>query len=54
MASADLIHVLVLDDEESIRWVIGKTITDPDCKLHFADSAEAATTLVRRRTEVVA
>ena len=43
------IEILVLDDEESIRWVIGKTITEPGCKLHFADSAEAATALMARQ-----
>jgi two-component system nitrogen regulation response regulator GlnG len=42
----DPIQILVLDDEESIRWVIGKTITEPGCRLHFADSAEAATALM--------
>ena len=38
----ETIHILVVDDEESIRWVIGKTLSDPAFRLHFADSAEAA------------
>jgi two-component system, NtrC family, nitrogen regulation response regulator GlnG len=45
----DLIHILVLDDEESIRWVIGKTIIDPGSRLHFADSAEAAARLLEHQ-----
>ena len=40
------IHILVLDDEESIRWVIGKTLTDPAFALHFAESAEEAGAIV--------
>ena len=42
----DLIHILVLDDEESIRWVIGKTLNQPRYKLHFAETAEQATRMV--------
>ncbi len=45
----DMIDILVLDDEESIRWVIGKALGSPDCRLHFADSAEAATELLARQ-----
>ena len=47
---SEAIHILVLDDEESIRWVIGKTITEPACHLHFADSAEAATRLMESQS----
>ncbi|MBI4081852.1 MAG: sigma-54-dependent Fis family transcriptional regulator [Candidatus Lambdaproteobacteria bacterium] len=42
------IHILVLDDEESIRWVIGKTLNQPRYKLHFAGSAEQAARLVEQ------
>ena len=38
----DPIHILVLDDEESLRWVIGKTLNQPDYRVHFAASAEEA------------
>ena len=36
------LEVLVLDDEESIRWVIKKTFGGNEYKLHFAESAEQA------------
>lgn len=39
---SDPVHILVVDDEESIRWVIGKTLTEPGYNLHFAESAEEA------------
>jgi two-component system nitrogen regulation response regulator GlnG len=42
----ETIDILVLDDEESIRWVMGKTLTEPGWRLHFADSAEAAVALL--------
>ena len=44
-----MIDILVLDDEESIRWVIGKALVSPDSRLHFADSAEAAKELLSRQ-----
>ena len=43
---SDPVHILVLDDEESIRWVIGKTLTDPGYNLHFAGSAEEASLII--------
>ena len=41
------IHILVVDDEESIRWVIGKTFSGSEYKLRFAASAEEATRMVK-------
>jgi two-component system nitrogen regulation response regulator GlnG len=41
------IHILVVDDEESIRWVIRKTFSGSEYHLSFAASAEEATRLVK-------
>ncbi|HUJ75477.1 MAG TPA: sigma-54 dependent transcriptional regulator, partial [bacterium] len=41
------IHILVVDDEESIRWVIRKGFGDAGYDLHFAESAEEAARLVK-------
>jgi two-component system nitrogen regulation response regulator GlnG len=43
------IRILVLDDEESIRWVIEKTLGDSRYALHFADSAEEAIRLMEHQ-----
>ena len=43
----DLIHILIIDDEESLRWVLGKTLERPEYKLYFADSAEAGEAAVK-------
>ena len=40
------IHILVLDDEASIRWVLDKTLARPEYRLHQADTAEAAATVM--------
>ncbi len=41
------IHILVVDDEESIRWVIRKTFSGSEYDLHFAASAEEAARVVK-------
>ena len=43
------IRILVLDDEESIRWVIKKTLGDSHYALHFAESAEDAIRLMEHQ-----
>ena len=43
------IRILVLDDEESIRWVIEKTLGDSHYALHFADSAEEGIRLMEHQ-----
>jgi two-component system nitrogen regulation response regulator GlnG len=41
------LNVLVLDDEESIRWVIRKAFAEGPYKLRFAETAEEATGIVK-------
>ncbi len=43
------IHILVLDDEESIRWVIRKAFAQSPYALAFAQSAEEAAEIVKRQ-----
>jgi two-component system nitrogen regulation response regulator GlnG len=43
------IHILVLDDEESIRWVIRKAFAQSPYALTFAQSAEEAAEIVKRQ-----
>ncbi len=45
-AEPEEVNILVLDDEESIRWVIRKTLDESGYQLHFAESAEEASRLV--------
>src|SRR5689334_99514 len=47
--SASPIHILVLDDEESIRWVIRKAFAQSPYALTFAQSAEEAAEIVKRQ-----
>lgn len=42
------IHILVIDDEESIRWVIQQTLEPAGHHLYFAASAEEAAEMVER------
>ena len=48
-ADRDPIRILVLDDEESIRWVIEKTLGDAGYQMHFAASAEEAVLLMEHQ-----
>jgi len=49
----DPITILVLDDEESIRWVIDKTLRGPSYRLRFAETAkEASAVMTRERVEL--
>jgi two-component system, NtrC family, nitrogen regulation response regulator GlnG len=41
------VQILVVDDEESIRWVIRKTFSASEYNLRFAASAEEATRIVK-------
>ena len=43
------IRILVLDDEESIRWVIEKTLGDAHYALYFAESTEDAVRLMEHQ-----
>ncbi|MDH5752469.1 MAG: sigma-54 dependent transcriptional regulator, partial [Deltaproteobacteria bacterium] len=47
--TSEIIDILVLDDEESIRWVIGKTLKRPAYRLHFSASAEEAARVMDSR-----
>ena len=41
------IQILIVDDEQSIRWVLEQTLSELGHSLHLADSAEGAARILK-------